>query len=173
MRQLIRWHCRLSHVAAHTSTLTIFIDDIILKPHIEIFKILSFIGHRPSRYDILNSISSHYNDLINEYGHKKYFDISNDKTHVIYHMINENLIKYAINSIVDEMATTQDLQKWPCKTFNSLKDLPTDTDNYSDTNKKINSEVDADKLPISNSMLVADCSGKYVKCSVPVDKRGG
>jgi hypothetical protein len=46
VKQIVRWQCRLSHVAAHTRMLTVFTEDIILRPNIEFEKMLSFVGLR-------------------------------------------------------------------------------------------------------------------------------
>ena len=52
VRQLIRWQCRLSHVAAHTRMLTVFLEDMHTRPVIEIEKMISFIGLKVSQKNI-------------------------------------------------------------------------------------------------------------------------
>ena len=73
-RQIVRWHCRLSHVAAHTRMLTgtselfifdeiyffacclliistgvVFVEDLLSQPVVEVEKIVSFIGYKVDR----------------------------------------------------------------------------------------------------------------------------
>lgn len=55
----MRWQCRLSHVAAHTRMLTVFTEDIMLRPHIEFEKMLSFVGLRVSQ-KVLESVLAVY-----------------------------------------------------------------------------------------------------------------
>lgn len=59
VRQIVRWQCRLSHVAAHTRMLTVFTEDIMLRPHIEFEKMLSFVGLRVSQ-KVLESVLAEY-----------------------------------------------------------------------------------------------------------------
>ena len=56
--QLVRWHCRLSHVAAHTKLLTVFVDDLLLRPVVELEKVLTFIGVKYQRTQLVSSASS-------------------------------------------------------------------------------------------------------------------
>ena len=52
--QLVRWHCRLSHVAAHTKLLTLFVDDLLLRPVVELEKVLTFIGVKYQRAQLVS-----------------------------------------------------------------------------------------------------------------------
>ena len=54
----MRWHCRLSHVAAHTSMLSVFLDDLLSRSPAEIEKILTFVGSKVGRSELL--IASNY-----------------------------------------------------------------------------------------------------------------
>jgi len=50
-RQLVRWHCRLSHVAAHTRTLTVHMDALLASPALELDRIITFIvGKNGGKY---------------------------------------------------------------------------------------------------------------------------
>jgi hypothetical protein len=50
-RQLVRWHCRLSHVAAHTRTLTVHMDALLASPALELDRIITFIvGKKGGKY---------------------------------------------------------------------------------------------------------------------------
>ena len=145
IRQIVRWHCRLSHVAAHTMMLTIFSDDLVNKPMIELEKILSFSGVKFSRDDLRKAINSHLNELIDEIDY-----IPNSRSS--YQLIPHELISIGLDTLQNELDTTKLLTKWPCHSFNSI------------SNK--------DKLLFAPSVLAPNCSGLHVVCSVPVDIRG-
>lgn len=57
------------------------------------------------------------------------------------------------NTIESEMRASKDLTRWPCKSFRELE-------------KKL-------RLPIPSSNLAANCTGNYVTCSVQYDFQGG
>jgi len=154
VRQLVRWQCRLSHVAAHTKMLTVFMDDVILRPVIELDKILSFIGIRAPRSDIVESS--------NAFGRKLQADLDmhgvdyNPTSHaVIEHLdlLPTHLVDAGLASLETEMTTTDTLAKWPCKGFREL-------------------DVAA-SLPVPAKALAADCGSKKVVCSVGFDQKGG
>jgi len=159
VRQLVRWQCRLSHVAAHTKMLTVFMDDVILRPVIELDKILSFVGIRAARSDLV--------EASNAFGRQLQADLDmhgvdyNPTSHaVIEHLdvLPQHLVETALASLESEMTTTDTLAKWPCKSFRELeKKLP-------------NSPL---SLPIPAKELAADCGSPKVVCSVPYDQRGG
>ena len=52
IQQLMRWHCRLNHVAAHTSMLTIFLEDLISRPAYSTEEILTYMGYKLSRAEL-------------------------------------------------------------------------------------------------------------------------
>ena len=160
VRQLIRWHCRLSHVAAHTRMLTIFIDDLAVRPVVEIYKILSFVGHRAARADILEAMSVLYEQTMKDLHSTNQWQLSADGSSVLYDAVDLNdslLIEAGVAAFANEMTTTDGLQKWPCHTFAHLD----------------SSSAESAQLPLKSANLAANCSGAYVVCSVPVDKRGG
>ena len=50
VRQLVRWHCRLSHVAAHTRMLTVFTDDLVLRPLVELQRMVYLLRETSMTY---------------------------------------------------------------------------------------------------------------------------
>jgi len=153
VRQLVRWHCRLSHVAAHTRMLTVYIDDLATRPVPEIYQILSFVGHRGGRSDILGAVKAMHAHVMKELG----IDQLSTQGTSVQHEVDSSLIEAGIKAISEEMTATEGLQKWPCQTFNHLASTSKESMN----------------LPLKAASLAANCSGEYVVCSVPVDKRGG
>lgn len=154
VRQLVRWHCRLSHVAAHTRMLTVYMDDLAVRAVPEIYQILSFIGFRGNRQDIVEAVEAMHAQVIQELGVGHLSPLGTS----VQHEVNASLAEAGIKAITEEMGVTGGLQKWPCQTFNHLDG----------TNKK-----ESVNLPLKAKTLAADCSGEYVVCSVPVDRRGG
>ncbi len=159
VRQLVRWHCRLSHVAAHTRMLTVFVDDLISRPVVEIYKILSFLGHRGARSDILEAVAALHKETIAglQVGP---WELSVDGAAVLHeqsYIDGARLVEAGAAALAEEMEATDGLQKWPCNSFASLD----------------SSSPESAMLPLKSASLAANCSGMYVVCSVPVDKRGG
>ena len=66
-------------------------------------------------------------------------------------------MRTAVSVLEEELQSTNTLSDWPCKSFRKI---------HSDE------EVSA-ALPMKAAELAADCSGRYVTCSVPIDKAGG
>ena len=170
VRQLVRWHCRLSHVAAHTRMLTVFLDDLVSKPLVEIYKILSFVGYRPGRGDMQAALQALGDSVWREMGMSMStggggrrsssigggdWRLAADGSHVA-HSVSPSLWVAGTEALRDELSSTRDLQEWPCKTF---KDLAL--------------HEKAAKLPLGSADLAPNCGAPYVKCSVAVDRKGG
>jgi len=153
LRQLVRWQCRLSHVAAHTKMLTVFLDDIITRPAIELDKMLSFIGIRAARSDLVDAFNFYGKTLQVELGLP-----AADNVDSLAHLdaLPPSLIDSALAALESEVSSTDTLAKWPCKSFRDLE--------KSEAGKQ---------LPIPSAMLAADCSNPKVVCSVGFDQRGG
>lgn len=147
----MRWHCRLSHVAAHTKMLTIFLDDLISRPIVEIEKMLSFIGNKISRPDIIGDIPLLLSEMSKEFNSN--FNQESDGT---YSMLTSVEIRMIADTIELELNNTLGLSKWPCPSFRSLE-----------------KELINEKLIMSPSDLSANCSDPFVTCSVQYDQNGG
>eukprot|EP01038_Epipyxis_sp_PR26KG_P006904 gene6904-9456_t len=154
IRQLMRWHCRLSHVAAHTAMLTIFADDLINRPVFELERILTFLNYKASREELLQATQPSNSDknILNELISSFRIDSNSNSN------IPENLLLIAENTINDEMKISKDLTKWPCKSFRELDKTVTSL---------------GGELPLKSYELAANCSNSFVTCSVPYDMRGG
>ena len=57
-----------------------------------------------------------------------------------------------IKALETELSRTKNLSDWPCLSFR---------------------QEDVAELPLSADLLSPDCSDNFVKCSVPIDIRGG
>ena len=109
VRQLVRWHCRLSHVAAHTKMLTVFETDLLERPKVELEKIISFIGGTMNLRD-----KGDIKTEINRIG-GRILQLS-----VPLENIPGTYVEAGMRAISDEMASTQDLSAWPCRFFRDL-----------------------------------------------------
>lgn len=105
LEQLMRWHCRLNHVAAHSSMLSIFIEDFLERPVVELYKILSFMGIRPSQIDIEEALGQ-------EAGKQAISALSEN-----FGAVPQEQVADAISQIT---STTKRLSKWPCDSFREL-----------------------------------------------------
>jgi len=117
LRQQIRYHCRLNHIAAHTSLLTLSwneISELGLKELIE--KVESFLDLEHGEG---NSLDKELDSLTSERD-KSVSDVANR----IFKMVNgvEGIDFMSYSSITndvikDEMALSKDLTAWPCQSF--------------------------------------------------------
>jgi len=108
-RQFIRWHCRLSHVSAHTPLLTVLSTN--LKNHLdsEVQKILRFVLGDDDfiRYRSILSFDISSNKAMER--------LSNIFVELDYKKFYSKISQQSINiSIIDELKTTNDLSVWPC-----------------------------------------------------------
>ena len=105
IKQIVRWHCRLNHVAAHTAMLSVFIEDLVARPVVELYKILSFIGIRPSQLDIEAALE--------KVGASTLSRLAENEA-----AVPQNLVATAADAIRE---TTARLSKWPCDSFKDLE----------------------------------------------------
>lgn len=170
MRQLIRWHCRLNHVAAHTKMLTVFIEDLIERPVTEFHNILTFIDAKFSREDMIKAIDDYKVALEKDIGLKFFShtsltdEVFGDTSHspdssYSTHPLSETAITAAITALQTEFKKSENLSKWPCESFKDLE-------------KEKNGQAPG-LLPMHSSMLSANCSDSFVTCSVRFDVSGG
>jgi len=108
VRQLVRWHCRLSHVAAHTKMLSVFLEDVFIKPVVEMEKLITFIGLPMLRPELLVAVSE--------------MDLSGFQQDV--QTIPLHLREAGFQAINDELISSNGLTQWPCKNFRELDNGP-------------------------------------------------
>lgn len=144
VRQLVRWHCRLSHVAAHTRMLTVFLTDVTSRPRVELERMVSFVGGEFSLARTAGAASrdSLIEALLAELGREATDDLQT---------IPEYLLEAGVAAVREELDATQELSAWPCRRL---------------------SELDA-ALPLAPALLAPNCSAPSVRCTIPLDKRGG
>jgi hypothetical protein len=133
-----------------------------MRPAFELDRIISFIGTDISRDALLlklgamtrsgtpnrvkDMIESETRNVNNK--HSKHPDISAD------------IRSFGYRILQDELDISHGLTDWPCKSFQP-------------SNDKQSGIPHAQYLPLAASDVAANCSSPYVKCSVPVDRKGG
>ena len=153
IKQLMRWNCRLSHVAAHTRMLTIFTDDLIKSPVFQLDQIMSFVKNiKFSNRDLYTTQDQFKNNFIKDLnGYDGNINKFIDKLTISQR-------QDIIETIKNELKDSQRQMKWPCLFFRPLEQETKDM---------------SEKLIMSANMLSANCSSSFVTCSVPHDKNGG
>lgn len=121
LRQVVRWQCRLSHVAAHTAIMTISLEDLLEDPWEEEYQVRVF----------LNLIDEEKNlqDHLLQEKHIDEDELAGSMDEIVHRstlllmrldQMNhhgdkiEDLMDAIIN---EELKTTKNLAAWPCKSF--------------------------------------------------------
>lgn len=185
IKQLVRWHCRVSHVAAHTKVLTIFVEDLLARPVVELEKILTFIGVKYSRPALSVASSSfserlvkHLSGGISKYSVQKLESSgtplvqlsdgsstgASGSTTVLYEIPREYVF-HMLEALESELHHSNGLTKWPCA---SLRDLGS-----SAGPKQQSVSRSTLALFVPPEILAANCSDPFVRCSVVFDNSGG
>jgi len=152
MRQIIRYHCRLSQVAAHTSVTNIDLSSKILVKEVikAVQRITADPGQHPPHNDFretdrLKKVETYLNDALSE-------PLSNTSLQLKNSMVDNDLsMLQAV--LQDELDSTNSLKNWPCKSLWDVEDIEKD-DILSNTARK----------------LVPDCKAPFTTCTVKKDR---
>jgi len=150
VRQFVTWHCRLSHVAAHTRMLTVFIDQLYARPLAELEKLLTYIGLEFDRQQLVTA-SQRFKEQLGIFLHRPDIDKTQTTT-ATTSILSPTMYQVGLKAVREELESTHSLTDWPCKSFKHFED-PT--------------------IPMHTADLAANCSAPYVTCSVRFDTRGG
>lgn len=163
MRQILRFHCRISHVAAHTATLSIPFMDMLSDPKETTQALQSFLApgytldEKGTNDDkIIESVADDDQaglfDAEEKYGTQMLTYIQS-ASHV-------NVDEVLDQVLLEELKKTKNMTVWPCPSFWAAGDEP-----------------DPLKLsPITQRLaraLSPDCDAPFVSCFVPRDKCEG
>ena len=157
VRQNVRWHCRLSHVAAHTSILTVTLEDLMDEPYEEEFKVKEFLGLKDPQQDLNQHLLSERH--IDEDEMVESLDqIVMDAERLLrgLHPDPEQLEKLLDGVIDEEMSMTNGLKDWPCLSFWAVGD------NKSPDITAVSKTTAASLSP--------NCDAPYTKCFVKRDR---
>lgn len=100
--QLSIFHCRNSHVAAHTRMLTVFMDQLYSRSLFELENIITYIGLEYDRKWLV-SISSDFRDKLA----KNLYETS----------IPWNYYQAGLKTLKSELELTDTMSMWPCRSF--------------------------------------------------------
>ena len=150
-RQVVRWHCRLNQVAAHTSLLTVTFDSIISQA-------------QSVREDICHFLNLQPKDNVQHFMDDGFLET--DDLELVMEKIQKILLKansqiskpihdFIHQVIQDELDKTNNLQNWPCLSFWSVGG-------------------DSKELtPVARKVAAAfapNCSADFAHCGVARDK---
>jgi hypothetical protein len=146
-KQVIRWHCRLSHVAAHTALFTVQITDSLI-PWSEL---LSFIlsSTNPEPYDFVSLLEK--GDIRNGIIHQSELLLQSLRDLQESQVITQSYIDSMERVLAEELAKTRNLQVWPCLSFWDVADNPSQQ-----------------SIGIGKE-LIPQCSAPFTKCIVDKD----
>ena len=161
IRQIVRWHCRLSHVAAHTSLMTITLEQLMSDPWGQEYFVAQFLNFQPKEFlmqqhlmmeqhidedaleESLEQILLYENDLL----------LQIEKAEKLPDQI-EHLLDEVVNQ---ELELTHSLKDWPCLSFWNAGDQSNPTE--MNAIAKLNAQ---DFAP--------NCDGEFSSCFVAQDK---
>jgi len=180
LRQQIRYHCRLNHIAAHTAMWTIGIKDFaITGKDMLVESAQEFFGLDSKQENLINEVIAEYNKL-NDIEKSNRGAIEKDDSLVeLGSMYKEgarlasllqrkegklktkkktiDILKILDDVLLDEMKLSNDLTKWPCESFWTVGE----PDNRLELSPVIRSIAKA---------MSPNCTAPYTSCFVKKDK---
>jgi hypothetical protein len=171
LRQYVRWHCRLSHVAAHTAVQTIFLSPESLQRHPEAFiqNVTHFIFQNPQDRIFIDthvSIEIPQHEKLKLIEHIKNIELytSDSNQHWDNNCLHEDSSLQCI--LQNELDSTHHLQDWPCRSL--WENIPRQQVYIS--NNTVNHTNVKDLLLFQTAhRLGPECRTNYVKCTVQED----
>jgi hypothetical protein len=144
-----------THFSSLLFCFAVFTDDLLSRPAVEVEKALTFLGSKLARDALLIATSkSEWATVIAEL-HSPNAETGDE---MALSSIPDALRKIAAEAIQSEMKSSKELTKWPCGLIRTLHD---------------GEEKGKLRLPIDKAVLAANCTGRFVKCSVRFDQAGG
>ncbi len=136
-------------------TLTVQTEEFLARPVTELEKMLTFAGYKPSRENLLTALDAHLPALKQTWDNSVVMREFYGNTTLQSRDLTsaQAILDKAATAVSKEMAETQNLTKWPCRSFRDFKD------------KSV-----IKQLPLTVKALAADCGAPYVKCSIRYDQ---
>lgn len=148
-RQVIRWHCRLSHVAAHTALFTIEITDIQMPwSELILFIFSSSTEHKTRDLEAMFESGSIRDSIIQQ--NQKFFHALNHQKDK--HILSQSYMDAMEHGLADELAKTRNLQVWPCLSFWDVGDKLSPQSHF------------------LAAQLIPQCSAPFTTCFVEKDR---
>jgi len=159
LRQILRFHCRLSHLSAHTALSSVTYSDLLFEPAEVLEELHEFLvpNDRPEKgHPDDDALHPHADD--DETG---MFEDQDKKSTAILTRIQKeekvDVMRTLDNVLLEELRQTKNMTTWPCLSFWSAGDLP-DTSKLSPITKRL------------AQALSPDCKDPYAKCGVHRDR---
>ena len=96
-------------------------EDFLTHPTTELEKMLTFIGYKASRENLLSAVQAHLPDLAGQWDDaaavREFQRILAEKGGSL-----EGILEKAANAVGKEMAETKSLTQWPCRSFRDYRD---------------------------------------------------
>jgi len=177
LRLMMRWHCRLSHVAAHTAMVTISLQDILRDPSVALGRILSFVWSDDWEWE---GGEKEPQSPENRNKEKKASQVVDDEHLVVDRdgslrrlldltllvldelSTSDDAVKKSLqDAFTGEMKLSKDMTAWPCPSF------------WNGVNS--NSDAGDDQMRIIRQIsteIVPDCSddNPFARCTVNRDR---
>jgi hypothetical protein len=150
LRQILRFHCRLSHLAAHTALLSVAATED--EERSSVLQSFLFPDEKPPSVEPNNNNDDDPDALYQVHA----ADGTQTLTHV-QSLSRVNVLKVLDQVLLEELQRTRNLTIWPCPSFWSAGDAPDPT--------KISPLVQRLAQALS-----PDCEDPYAKCWVERDK---
>eukprot|EP00536_Pseudo-nitzschia_multiseries_P005933 jgi/Psemu1/191940/e_gw1.121.5.1 len=179
LRQQIRYHCRLNHIAAHTAMWTIGFEDFAeMGTDVLVAKAQEFFDLDLDQEDLLDQVLAEFDkfDQDNESGRSELEQEEEDNPlQKFNNMFNEgstlmtlvqtkvkskktnDMLKTLDEVLLDEMKLSKNLTNWPCESFWTVGE----PDNRLELSPVIRSIAKA---------MSPDCTAPYTSCFVKKDK---
>jgi hypothetical protein len=166
LRQIIRLHCRLSHVAAHTAIFSLYITELKSNRMEEMNRIRTFLGYLPT--DGITDLT--LDDETNRI-HSSLSFASNLLTQVQKEDITVNIITVLNQVLLDELSISKNLTAWPCESFWSVGDDVINNNNNKNNNNNNLHHPSSSIIQKLATALSPDChNDPTIQCFVQRDK---
>ncbi len=150
--------------------LSVFVDDLLSRPVVELERIISFMGYKVDRPAIVAIVPSFLVSLKVELGDsfQPMKDISELDNYEPLGSFDDSVlsvmpplfVEAGMRSLKDELVSTKQLTVWPCRNFRELDGIA------------IKQGIDH-LMVMKSADVAANCSAPFVKCSVRFDLSGG
>eukprot|EP00978_Attheya_sp_CCMP212_P018668 scaffold51546_cov59-Attheya_sp.AAC.4 len=162
-RQIVRWHCRLSHVAAHTALLTIHLSDMLKDPQSTMDQVREFLLSTEdgagitamdgaSNVEVPASSVDPMRDTLQNLLTRasKDFVVPSNKGEELTMSFGSSIMA----ALASEMKESKNLSAWPCRSF-----------------WKMDPQLQMGAIPKQAAQAMSpDCSSTFSQCFVKTDK---
>ena len=165
LRQQIRYHCRLSHVAAHTALWSINLETLVAMPVDEIIRQMQVfldLNHEPMPVNHDESdgqILPDDFDTLQDF-QSIFFGMASRGASILTHAqqaIAPSMLKELDEVLLDEMRKSKNLTAWPCESFWTVGDPSSDNLKFSDLISRISKSMSPDcKAPFTSCFVKRD-----------------